>query len=192
MKKLILIITSLLLALMPVLATPGSDSTSINLNGTVPRNTGVVVPSNVTLVGNLAIAYDYNNTGSFSYVSSDLVRVVDLGVVAGLVVLRADYYGNEPDQYSCNVTFSSEGWKLKNEDTSYTLPILFSVPSTEEAMSGRLNVDNLNPGSFRLTVPVDSPINGGTAAYVTASWAADPYLPSGDYEADIVIEVQSM
>ena len=102
MKKYLIIIFSLvILTYSAFAATTGSDSTKINLVGGVPRNSGVVVPSNVKLVGNLAIAYDYNNTGTFSYISSDTVQVVDLGVVGGVIVLRADYFGNEIGRASC-------------------------------------------------------------------------------------------
>ncbi len=173
-------------------AESGSDSTSINLFGSVPRNSGVVVPSDVNLVGNLAIAYDYNNTGTFSYISSDTVQVVDLGVVSGIMVLRADYYGNEPEEYSCNVTFSSSGWELKGENNEimYNLPIYFSVPTVDEGIKNfGVKVDAPDPGAFRLTVPVNSPINGSTVVYVNATWSEDSNLPSGDYSADIVIEV---
>jgi hypothetical protein len=193
MKKYLIIIFSLvILTYSAFAATTGSDSTKINLVGGVPRNSGVVVPSNVKLVGNLAIAYDYNNTGTFSYISSDTVQVVDLGVVGGVIVLRADYFGNEPEEYSCNVTFSSEGWKLQSKTASYTLPISFSIPTVDEAIKNvGVKVDTPDPGAFRLTVPVNSPINGSTVVYVSASWPEDTLLPSGDYAADIVIEVQS-
>lgn len=200
MRKIIILILSILFLTSFAFAAEStggvsgsSDSATINLLGSVQRSAGVVVPTNAKLVGNLAIAYDYNNRGTFSYISSDIVRVVDLGIVGGVIRFRADYYGNEPEEYGCNVTFSSEGWNLISDTSKYNLPINFSIPEVNSDIKKiGVNVDPIEEGAFRLTVPVNSPINGDHVVFVDASWKADPMLPSGDYTADIVIEVQSI
>lgn len=196
MKKAISFVFALLLICASTLfAEVGTDSTKLTLHGTVPRNSGVVVPTDVKLVGNFAIAYDYNNTGVFSYVSSDTVEVSALGSEMGNIVFRADYYGNEPEEYSCAVTFSSDGWgyKDKTAQSMYKLPINFSVPIVDETVKNYgLKVEASDTGAFRLTVPVNAPISGNTVVYVNASWDEDSNMPSGDYTADIMIEVQSL
>ena len=134
--------------------------------------------------------------------------------------MRASYYGNEPEDYYCAVAFKSDGWtvadrsgridayNLDSSSADAVLPISFSeldieytevtsasssdaFSSGESAASGISVLPGSGEDSFSIYVPVQKPINGTLVATLQASWPAGE-LPSGDYEADIQVEVSAL
>ena len=189
MKRSILLTLLLILPLVIFAASVGCASTALGLTSSVPAGTGVVVPEGVTLVGNLAIQYQYGDGTPWEYVSTKDLAIGTIGLVEDSITLQVLYYGNESDTYSCSVAFSSAGWKRDGDNDNKTslLPINFrnlSVVNNEKFAS------SANDAGFSLVVPVSSPINGATVATVVAYWGTAD-LPSGQYSASIEITVSS-
>lgn len=169
--------------------TPVEDSAAANLKlySGVPIGSGVVVPEGVKLIGNLAIRYNYENNG-WMYVSSEEVIINNLGIKAGQIALDALYYGNEPDVYSCTVTFNTgNGW-TRVGDTSGKASLKIGLGTVNKGSTDLMKISTQDDG-FSLSVPVTAPINGEKVAEVVAYWDEDPNLPSGEYTADITISV---
>lgn len=191
MKRSILL-TLLLIFSMVVFAAStsiGSATASLELNSSVPAGTGVEIPEGVTLVGNLAIQYQYGDGTPWEYVSTKELSIGTIGLVDDSVSLQALYYGNESDTYSCSVAFTSGGWKRDGEKEveGATLPIYFrdlNVINSDKFSS------TANDAGFSLVVPVTSPINGAQVASIIAFWGTAD-LPSGNYSASIEITVAS-
>ena len=188
MKRSVLITLLLILSTTVFAAKVGSATTALGLTSSVPTGTGVVVPEGVTLVGNLAIQYQYGEGTPWEYVSTKELSIGTIGLVEDSVTLQVLYYGNEPDTYSCSVAFTSNGWKRDGDkDSQSLLPIHFrnlSVVNNEKFAS------TANDSGFSLVVPVSSPINGASVATVVAYWGTAD-LPSGQYAASIEITVSS-
>ncbi|MBR1919030.1 MAG: hypothetical protein IJ831_05340 [Spirochaetales bacterium] len=169
-----------------------SDAANLKLNASIEKGQGVTIPEGVTLVGNLAIQYRYGDEETpWEYVSTENLEITDLGERAGRVQLRCLYYGNEPESYSCIVSFASDGWARTMEDgkeptDADKLAIIFE--DAESTSSKKFEVDIKNSG-FTLNVPVSAPINGDVVATINASWADAPDLPAGEYTADIIAAV---
>lgn len=162
-----------------------SGAANLKLQSGVPAGSGVVVPEGVKLIGNLAIRYNYEDSG-WMYVSSEEVIINNLGVKAGQIALDALYYGNEPEVYSCSVTFNTgNGW-TRVGDSSVSLRI--SLGTVNKGATDTMKISTQDDG-FSLSVPVTAPINGEKVAEVVAYWDEDPNLPSGEYTADITISV---
>lgn len=190
------------------------DDASLHMVSSVVEGAGVVVPDGAELVGNLLI--EYSSDGNvWIPVTSASVNIDNLGEEDGLINLRASYYGNYSNDYSCSVVFDSDGWvrsdgrsvqsravgdsgaSVSNSNTA--LPIEFRGLNIDVAGNSRstdgdednVNIEvvkGANDNSFRLRVPVQKPINGKLVATLEAAWAQGE-LPSGEYEADITIEV---
>lgn len=221
MKKYFVVpISLLLLLLLPVF---GADSQSeddvdgegigtLHMSSNVPKNAGVNVPAGATLVGNLLIEYSYDGN-EWEYVSDADVEIDNLGQVSDSIYLQASYYGNEPVEYNCDVSFSTGGWNRRDgrsllsqsrsigdsldiDNSNSALPISFQnlVVSFDaaEARAGGAEGIIVIPGetdsSFSIIVPVQNPINGKLVASLQAAWPQRE-LPSGDYAADIQIAV---
>ncbi len=170
-----------------------SDAAKLKLNASIAKGQGVNVPEGVTLVGNLAIQYRYGDEETpWEYIAAENLEISDLGEKEGKVQLRCLYYGNEIEDYSCIVSFSTEGWVRTMEDASQIptdqdkLAITFA--DAQSSNSNKFDVDIKNSG-FTLNVPVSSPINGDIVATINASWEESPDLPAGEYSADIVAAV---
>lgn len=219
-KYFVVLISLLLLLLLPVF---GADSQSeddvegegigtLHMSSNVPKNAGVNVPAGATLVGNLLIEYSYDGN-EWEYVSDADVEIDNLGQVSDAIYLQASYYGNEPVEYNCDVSFSTGGWNRKDgrsllsqsrsigdslaiDNSNSALPISFQnlVVSFDaaEARTGEAERITVIPGdtdsSFSIMVPVQNPINGKLVASLQAAWPQRE-LPSGDYAADIQIAV---
>lgn len=223
MKSIVLVLTMLALIIAPLAAADGelssSDSAKLHMESSVSRNAGVNIPENADLVGNLLIEYSQDGN-EWRYVSSEQVRIEDLGSSADTIYLRASYYGNEPVDYDCNVAFSTSGWNRTGsrifdvqsrvaggavaalDDENADLAIDFTnlridYPDTFES-AGRARGNGtritVSPGSlensFSIHVPVQSPINGRLVATIEAGWGAAD-LPSGEYAADIQVAVSA-
>lgn len=196
MRKLALILLLILMAMTMVYAADTSnkvsDAASLKLNASISKGQGVTIPEGVTLVGNLAIQYRYGDEETpWEYVSAENLEITDLGEREGRVQLRCLYFGNEPESYSCIVSFATEGWVRTMEDDKEPteadkLPIIFE--DAESGNSKKFDVDIKNSG-FTLNVPVSAPINGDVVATINASWADAPDLPAGEYTADIIAAV---
>lgn len=217
MRRSLLIVLMFLAALgLGYSDTIAQDRATLNMLSNVPAGAGVDVPDDVELVGNLLIEYS-TDASNWYPVTGATVNVEDLGLVAGSVYLQASYYGNEPTDYNCTVTFSTGGWnrsgrsvmartlsQLSNEDSD--LPISFSHlnVSFNESGTSRTLADSGNDSypvvivneaggegnSFDLYVPVQSPINGRLVATIQADWETAE-LASGVYEADVMVTVSS-
>ena len=219
-KYFVVLISLLLLLLLPVF---GADSQSednvdeegigtLHMSSNVPKNAGVNVPAGATLVGNLLIEYSYDGN-EWEYVSDADVEIDNLGQVSDAIYLQASYYGNEPVEYNCDVSFSTGGWNRRDgrslltqsrsigdslaiDNSNSALPISFQnlVVSFDaaEARTGGAEGITVIPGetdsSFSIIVPVQNPINGKLVASLQAAWPQRE-LPSGDYAADIQIAV---
>lgn len=212
----------LALAVSPLCAADSDDSGigTLHMISNVSRSAGVDVPEGATLVGNLLIEYSYSGS-EWDYITDSYVEIADLGTSADEIYLRASYYGNEPSDYDCNVSFSTSGWNrsggrsviaqlssassraldggaaLTGNELS-DLPISFSnlvVTFSDEsrAATGGSDVQvyaGSGDNSFSIHVPVQDPISGYLVATLQASWG-ELTLPSGDYTADIQIEVST-
>ena len=193
---------------------------TLHMSSSVERNAGVVVPEGAELVGNILVEYSLNSS-EWYYVNESAVTVDSLGAQSDSIYLRARYYGNEPSDYDCNVSFSTSGWNrsggrsvmaqsssassraldggaaLTGNELS-DLPISFSnlvVTFSDEsrAATGGSDVQvyaGSGDNSFSIHVPVQDPISGYLVATLQASWG-ELTLPSGDYTADIQIEVST-
>lgn len=222
MKRFCVVLISLmLLLLLPVFAVDsqsedeelkGESIGTLHMSSNVPKDAGVDVPAGATLVGNLLIEYSYDGN-EWEYVSDADVEIDNLGQVSDAIYLQASYYGNEPVEYNCDVSFSTGGWNRRDgrsllsqsrsigdsldiDNSNSALPISFQnlVVSFDaaEARAGGAEGIIVIPGetdsSFSIIVPVQNPINGKLVASLQAAWPQRE-LPSGDYAADIQIAV---
>ena len=157
-KYFVVLISLLLLLLLPVF---GADSQSeddvdgegigtLHMSSNVPKNAGVNVPAGATLVGNLLIEYSYDGN-EWEYVSDADVEIDNLGQVSDSIYLQASYYGNEPVEYNCDVSFSTGGWNRRDGR---------SLLSQSRSIGDSLAIDNSNsalPISFQnLVVSFDA------------------------------------
>lgn len=187
----------------------------LHLASNVARGAGVDIPEGADLIGNLLIEYSYD-INDWNYVTEASVEIPNLGEQQDRVYLRASYYGNEPDNYDCSVSFYTSGWNREGttarmaqsrvisgtnlfDNENSALPISFenlSVSYSEAATraagseGGITVVPGEDNSSFTIMVPVQSPINGQLVAELEAAWPARE-LPSGNYEADIQIAVST-
>lgn len=187
----------------------------LHLASNVARGAGVDIPEGADLIGNLLIEYSYD-INDWNYVTEASVEIPNLGEQQDRVYLRASYYGNEPDDYDCSVSFYTSGWNREGttarmaqsrvisgtnlfDNENSALPISFenlSVSYSEAATraagseGGITVVPGEDNSSFTIMVPVQSPINGQLVAELEAAWPARE-LPSGNYEADIQIAVST-
>lgn len=187
----------------------------LHLASNVARGAGVDIPEGADLIGNLLIEYSYD-INDWNYVTEASVEIPNLGEQQDRVYLRASYYGNEPDNYDCSVSFYTSGWNREGtiarmaqsrvisgtnlfDNENSALPISFenlsvsySGAATRAAGSegGITVVPGEDNSSFTIMVPVQSPINGQLVAELEAAWPARE-LPSGNYEADIQIAVST-
>ena len=195
-----------------------TDLGTLYMAGSVATGTGVDIPEEATSIGNLVIEYSLDSS-SWTYTSLADVVIDNLGQEPGTLFMRASYYGNEPEDYYCAVAFKSDGWtvvdgsgridayNLDSSSADAVLPISFSdldieysevtfasssdvFSSRESAASGISVLPGSGEDSFSIYVPVQKPINGTLVATLQASWPAGE-LPSGDYEADIQVEVSA-
>jgi len=170
------------------------------MGSNIPRGSGVEIPAGVTLVGNLAIQYQYGMGDlNWDYVSANELRIENLGTEVGNLRLRALYYGNESSDYTCIVTFSTDGWErmlmpdeVKEDLTDADrLAINFTDLNTSVVEdSGIVSTASADNNGFSLMVPVSAPINGEPVAEITAQWLQKD-LPAGEYAAEIEIAVTS-
>lgn len=187
----------------------------LHLASNVARGAGVDIPEGADLIGNLLIEYSYD-INDWNYVTEASVEIPNLGEQQDRVYLRASYYGNEPDNYDCSVSFYTSGWNREGttarmaqsrvisgtnlfDNENSALPISFenlSVSYSEAATraagseGGITVVPGEDNSSFSIMVPVQSPINGQLVAELEAAWPSRE-LPSGNYEADIQIAVST-
>lgn len=187
----------------------------LHLASNVARGAGVNIPEGADLIGNLLIEYSYD-INDWNYVTEASVEIPNLGEQQDRVYLRASYYGNEPDDYDCSVSFYTSGWNREGttarmaqsrvisgtnlfDNENSALPISFenlSVSYSEAATraagseGGITVVPGEDNSSFTIMVPVQSPINGQLVAELEAAWPSRE-LPSGNYEADIQIAVST-
>lgn len=187
----------------------------LHLASNVARGAGVDIPEGADLIGNLLIEYSYD-INDWNYVTEASVEIPNLGEQQDRVYLRASYYGNEPDNYDCSVSFYTSGWNREGttarmaqsrvisgtnlfDNENSALPISFenlSVSYSEAATrtagseGGITVVPGEDNSSFTIMVPVQSPINGQLVAELEAAWPSRE-LPSGNYEADIQIAVST-
>ena len=214
LRTLLLALIICLVAIIPAFAE--DDATNLGtlyMAGSVATGTGVDIPEEATSIGNLVIEYSLDSS-SWTYTSLADVVIDNLGQEPGTLFMRASYYGNEPEDYYCAVAFKSDGWtvadrsgridayNLDSSSADAVLPISFSeldieyTEVTTSSSSGTSAASGISvlPGSgedsFSIYVPVQKPINGTLVATLQASWPAGE-LPSGDYEADIQVEVSA-
>lgn len=214
LRTLLLALIICLVAIIPAFAE--DDATELGtlyMAGSVATGTGVDIPEEATSIGNLVIEYSLDSS-SWTYTSLADVVIDNLGQEPGTLFMRASYYGNEPEDYFCTVAFKSDGWtvvdgsgridayNLDSSSADAVLPISFSeldieyTEVTTSSSSGTSAASGISvlPGSgedsFSIYVPVQKPINGTLVATLQASWPAGE-LPSGDYEADIQVEVSA-
>lgn len=192
---------------------------TLHMSSNVAQGAGVEIPEGAELVGNLLIEYSLNNT-EWYYANEAEVFVENLGSASDSIYLRARYYGNEPTEYNCTVEFSTTGWnrtsrsfmtsRASQSDEDYysqlnsnsDLPISFgnldisysfdaaALVTERNGIRGIIQVDSSSDDSFRLVVPVQGPISGNLVVTLEASWQQSE-LPSGDYAADIQVEVST-
>lgn len=214
LRTLLLALFICLVAIMPAFAEDdATDLGTLYMASSVATGTGVDIPEEATSIGNLVIEYSLDS-GNWTYTSLVDVVIDNLGQEPGTLFMRASYYGNEPEDYYCAVAFKSDGWtvvdgsgridayNLDSSNSDAVLPISFSnldVEYTEvtsasssgtSAASGISVLPGSGEDSFSIYVPVQKPINGTLVATLQASWPAGE-LPSGDYEADIQVEVSA-
>ena len=214
LRTLLLALIICLVAIIPAFAE--DDATNLGtlyMAGSVATGTGVDIPEEATSIGNLVIEYSLDSS-SWTYTSLADVVIDNLGQEPGTLFMRASYYGNEPEDYYCAVAFKSDGWtvvdgsgridayNLDSSNSDAVLPISFSnldieyseVTSASSSGTSAASGISVLPGSgedsFSIYVPVQKPINGTLVATLQASWPAGE-LPSGDYEADIQVEVSA-
>ena len=217
------LLLALLICLLPAfsLYAASDDNTEndglgeLHLASNVARGAGVDIPEGADLIGNLLIEYSYD-INDWNYVTEASVEIPNLGEQQDRVYLRASYYGNEPDDYDCSVSFYTSGWNREGttarmaqsrvisgtnlfDNENSALPISFenlSVSYSEAATraagseGGITVVPGEDNSSFTIMVPVQSPINGQLVAELEAAWPSRE-LPSGNYEADIQIAVST-
>lgn len=213
-RTLLLALIICLVAIIPAFAEDdATDLGTLYMAGSVATGTGVDIPDEATSIGNLVIEYSLDSS-SWTYTSLADVVIDNLGQEPGTLFMRASYYGNEPEDYYCAVAFKSDGWtvvdgsgridayNLDSSSADAVLPISFSdldieyTEVTTSSSSGTSAASGISvlPGSgedsFSIYVPVQKPINGTLVATLQASWPAGE-LPSGDYEADIQVEVSA-
>ena len=213
-RTLLLALIICLVAIIPAFAEDdATDLGTLYMAGSVATGTGVDIPEEATSIGNLVIEYSLDSS-SWTYTSLADVVIDNLGQEPGTLFMRASYYGNEPEDYYCAVAFKSDGWtvvdgsgridayNLDSSSADAVLPISFSdldieysevtstSSSSESAASGISVLPGSGEDSFSIYVPVQKPINGTLVATLQASWPAGE-LPSGDYEADIQVEVSA-
>ncbi len=191
---------------------------TLHMSSNVAQGAGVEIPEGAELVGNLLIEYSLNNT-EWYYANEAEVFVENLGSVSDAIYLRARYYGNEPTEYNCTVEFSTTGWNrtsrsfmtsrasqsddysqlnsnsdlpisFGNLDVSYSSDAAALITGRSGGIRGIIQVDSSSDDSFRLVVPIQGPISGNLVATLEASWQQSE-LPSGDYAADIQVEVST-
>lgn len=214
LRTLLLALIICLVAIIPAFAEDdATDLGTLYMAGSVATGTGVDIPEEATSIGNLVIEYSLDSS-SWTYTSLADVVIDNLGQEPGTLFMRASYYGNEPEDYYCAVAFKSDGWtvvdgsgridayNLDSSSADAVLPISFSeldieyTEVTTSSSSGTSAASGISvlPGSgedsFSIYVPVQKPINGTLVATLQASWPAGE-LPSGDYEADIQVEVSA-
>lgn len=214
LRTLLLALIICLVAIIPAFAEDdATDLGTLYMAGSVATGTGVDIPEEATSIGNLVIEYSLDSS-SWTYTSLADVVIDNLGQEPGTLFMRASYYGNEPEDYYCAVAFKSDGWtvvdgsgridayNLDSSSADAVLPISFSdldieysevtfaSSSDESAASGISVLPGSGEDSFSIYVPVQKPINGTLVAILQASWPAGE-LPSGDYEADIQVEVSA-
>lgn len=214
LRTLLLALFICLVAIIPAFAEDdATDLGTLYMASSVATGTGVDIPEEATSIGNLVIEYSLDS-GNWTYTSLVDVVIDNLGQEPGTLFMRASYYGNEPEDYYCAVAFKSDGWtvvdgsgridayNLDSSGADAVLPISFSnldVEYTEvtsasssgtSAASGISVLPGSGEDSFSIYVPVQKPINGTLVATLQASWPAGE-LPSGDYEADIQVEVSA-
>lgn len=214
LRTLLLALIICLVAIIPAFAEDdATDLGTLYMAGSVATGTGVDIPEEATSIGNLVIEYSLDSS-SWTYTSLADVVIDNLGQEPGTLFMRASYYGNEPEDYYCAVAFKSDGWtavdgsgridayNLDSSSADAVLPISFSnldieysevtsaSSSDESAASGISVLPGSGEDSFSIYVPVQKPINGTLVATLQASWPAGE-LPSGDYEADIQVEVSA-
>lgn len=214
LRTLLLALIICLVAIIPAFAEDdATDLGTLYMAGSVATGTGVDIPEEATSIGNLVIEYSLDS-GNWTYTSLADVVIDNLGQEPGTLFMRASYYGNEPEDYYCAVAFKSDGWtvadrsgridayNLDSSSADAVLPISFSeldieyTEVTTSSSSGTSAASGISvlPGSgedsFSIYVPVQKPINGTLVATLQASWPAGE-LPSGDYEADIQVEVSA-
>lgn len=214
LRTLLLALIICLVAIIPAFAEDdATDLGTLYMAGSVATGTGVDIPEEATSIGNLVIEYSLDSS-SWTYTSLADVVIDNLGQEPGTLFMRASYYGNEPEDYYCAVAFKSDGWtvvegsgridayNLDSSSADAVLPISFSdldieyseVTSASSSGTSAASGISVLPGSgedsFSIYVPVQKPINGTLVATLQASWPAGE-LPSGDYEADIQVEVSA-
>lgn len=214
LRTLLLALIICLVAIIPAFAEDdATDLGTLYMAGSVATGTGVDIPEEATSIGNLVIEYSLDS-GNWTYTSLADVVIDNLGQEPGTLFMRASYYGNEPEDYYCAVAFKSDGWtvadrsgridayNLDSSSADAVLPISFSDLDIEysevttssspgtSAASGISVLPGSGEDSFSIYVPVQKPINGTLVATLQASWPAGE-LPSGDYEADIQVEVSA-
>lgn len=214
LRTLLLALIICLVAIIPAFAEDdATDLGTLYMASSVATGTGVDIPEEATSIGNLVIEYSLDS-GNWTYTSLADVVIDNLGQEPGTLFMRASYYGNEPEDYYCAVAFKSDGWtvadrsgridayNLDSSSADAVLPISFSeldieyTEVTTSSSSGTSAASGISvlPGSgedsFSIYVPVQKPINGTLVATLQASWPAGE-LPSGDYEADIQVEVSA-
>ena len=214
LRTLLLALIICLVAIIPAYAEDdATDLGTLYMASSVATGTGVDIPEEATSIGNLVIEYSLDSS-SWTYTSLADVVIDNLGQEPGTLFMRASYYGNEPEDYYCAVAFKSDGWtvvdgsgridayNLDSSNSDAVLPIRFSdldieyTEVTTSSSSGTSAASGISvlPGSgedsFSIYVPVQKPINGTLVATLQASWPAGE-LPSGDYEADIQVEVSA-
>ena len=214
LRTLLLALIICLVAIIPAFAEEdATDLGTLYMASSVATGTGVDIPEEATSIGNLVIEYSLDSS-SWTYTSLADVVIDNLGQEPGTLFMRASYYGNEPEDYYCAVAFKSDGWtvvdgsgridayNLDSSSADAVLPISFSdldieyTEVTTSSSSGTSAASGISvlPGSgedsFSIYVPVQKPINGTLVATLQASWPAGE-LPSGDYEADIQVEVSA-
>lgn len=217
-RRTVTVLVLVMLSILPLCADEMDRGIgTLHMAGSVARSFGVDIPDGATLIGNLLIEYSYDGE-NWVYVSDAYVDIPNLGLEPDSVSLRASYYGNEPSDYNCDVVFSTGGWNrsggrsistydarslvgngFNNEESD--LPISFddltvyydSGVASHDISTGTTGIEVI-PGdggnSFSIFVPVQDPINGYLVAELQASWGAKD-LPSGEYYADIQVEVSA-
>lgn len=214
LRTLLLALIICLVAIIPAFAEDdATDLGTLYMASSVATGTGVDIPEEATSIGNLVIEYSLDSS-SWTYTSLADVVIDNLGQEPGTLFMRASYYGNEPEDYYCAVAFKSDGWtvvdgsgridayNLDSSSADAVLPVSFSDLDIEysevttssssgtSAASGISVLPGSGEDSFSIYVPVQKPINGTLVATLQASWPAGE-LPSGDYEADIQVEVSA-
>ena len=192
-------------AVLPVSAQRTEASAELHMYSDVPVGFGVMVPEGAQLVGNLLIEYSYDGQ-NWNYVTSDQVLIDDLGSADDMIHLRASYYGNEPQDYYCDVAFSTTGWYRTDrfvsveesaaprdgsivglDDSNASLPISFrnldvsfsgsDISLQETGRSGWIEVDVI-PGEGDDSFSLRVPVQNPISGMLVASVQAQ--WPAGE------------